>query len=63
MKARSFFRLFVTTTNQPSGAPFIDRGFTREIDGPKRTGKCLVIRSPFARKTISKALCLGLWSA
>lgn len=63
-KQISVSRLFVTKCGQSSGAPTIDRGFTVEIDGAKRRGKCLVIRNPFIRRGNYKggtALVVGLW--
>lgn len=60
-KAHSIGRLFVTTTGQAQGAPLIDRGFTRELEGQLRVGACVVIRPPLMRHRPVRALVLGIW--
>lgn len=59
--AFSLWSLYVTTVGQAQGAPIIDRGCTRELEGAMRQGRCIVIRPPFMRHRPCRALVLGIW--
>lgn len=53
-RAHRFGRLFVTTARQAAGAPVVDFGTTRALEG--WVAPCIVIRP---RRTMGRALVIG----
>lgn len=63
-RAHLIGRLLITTCNQGSGAPFIDRGFTRCADGRTARSKVILLtpwrRDAHGTRAEQRALVLGL---
>ncbi len=60
-KAQSFGPFYIGIANQASGAPFIDKAFTKETEGRYRSGKGYLIRIPFTRHRPTKGIVFGMW--